>query len=72
MLENVRYGSNFKFLIKFRRNISTLLIVGHYIMPISCYRITLATMIHLHLAMYSKASNPFAQSFSVENEVQFL
>jgi len=65
------YRRSFKFLIKFRRNISTLFIVGHYILPISCYRLTLATITHIHPTMYSKASDPFAQSFSVENEVQF-
>ena len=65
------YRSNFKLLIKFRRNISTLLIVGHCIMSVRCYHLMLATITHIHLAMYSKASDPFAQSFSVENEVQF-
>ena len=65
------YRSNFKFLIKFRRNISTLVIVGHYIMSESCYRLTWATIRYVHLAIYSKASDPLAQSFGVENEVQF-
>jgi len=65
------HRSNFKILIKFRRNISTLLIFGHYIMSVSCYRLMLATITHIHLVMYSKASDPFAQSFNVENEVQF-